>query len=316
MESKRSSSEPSLDETTYCENQGLLRHDCTTKSTTYRCSSKTHLTLLYSFVVILLLTIGVLAWELAVQGASDLTLGVYSPANAAVEYIKELKFDSALFTYTPYMGFPTDETDKLWSDLYNLVAVSKISEEEARLLSHPTIPIPGTKDYLVQLDVFHQLHCLNDLRKLLYPERFPAMEALKRDDGTYDRDNHEFRHWDHCVDALRQALMCHADISPVAWRLNVPVRKMIIPRLSTTHTCRNFSKIHEWAKEHSAGDWNYNVTADIAEEILRTAPDDQGPDEDIEEFYKAFPGDTFFRYWRQHPEEAAQARTKAAPAAG
>ncbi|KAI0151866.1 hypothetical protein GGR57DRAFT_513842 [Xylariaceae sp. FL1272] len=315
MGSKRCSSELSHDEAEDCESQGLLRRNSSMKSTAYQVSSKTHLTLLYLFIVILLFSIAVMVRELAEQRASDPTLGVYSPANAAVEYIKEHKFDSALFTYTPYMGFPTDETDKLWSDLYNLVAVSKISEQKARLLPHPTIPIPGTKDYLVQLDVFHQLHCLNDLRKLLYPERFPGMEALKREDGTYDRDNHEFRHWDHCVDALRQTLMCHADISPVAWRLNVPIRKMIIPRLSTTHTCRNFSKIHEWAREHSAGDWNFNVTADIAEEILRTAPNDQGPDEDIEEFYMAFPGDTFFRYWREHPEEAAQARTKAAAGA-
>lgn len=26
--------------------------------------------------------------------------------------------------------------------------------------------------YVVQLDVFHQLHCLNAIRKTLYPERY------------------------------------------------------------------------------------------------------------------------------------------------
>lgn len=98
--------------------------------------------------------------------------------------------------------------------------------------------------------------------------------------------------------------MCHADVSPVSWRLNVPVRKMLIPQLSTTHTCRNFSRIHEWAREHRAGAWNYNVTADVAEEIIRHSGFDQAPDEDIEDQYENFPGDTFFRYWREHPEEA------------
>jgi len=42
-----------------------------------------------------------------------------APANEAVEYIKEYKFHAALFNRTPYMGYPTDETDQLWRDLYS-----------------------------------------------------------------------------------------------------------------------------------------------------------------------------------------------------
>ncbi|PMD63757.1 uncharacterized protein K444DRAFT_626451 [Hyaloscypha bicolor E] len=238
-----------------------------------------------------------------------------TPANEAVEYIREQKFESALFSYTPYMGFPTNETDKLWENLYDSLAVSKISKSEAKLLHHPTLRIPGTEDYLVQLDVFHQLHCLDDLRMLLYPERFPGLEELKDESGVINRDGHEFRHWvspDHCIDALRQTIMCHSDVSPVSWHLNMPKRNVIIPQLSTTHTCRNFTKIQEWAMENSAGDWNYMVDSkEAADEILRTAGFDQAPDEDMGSQYDKFPGDPFFKYWRDHPEEAAEARKKA-----
>src|SRR4051812_13267819 len=73
--------------------------------------------------------------------------------------------------------------------------ISKISAEEAKKLPVPTLTIPGTNDYLVQLDVFHELHCLNDLRKLLYPERFHMMEGITSPNGTVDRDNNGFRHW-------------------------------------------------------------------------------------------------------------------------
>jgi hypothetical protein len=77
------------------------------------------------------------------------------------------------------------------------VGISKITEEEAKKLMHPTLAIPGTKDYLVQLDVWHKLHCLNDLRMLLYPERYmyPGLAAVTNDEGVIDRESIEFRHW-------------------------------------------------------------------------------------------------------------------------
>lgn len=62
------------------------------------------------------------------------------------------------------------------------------------MLHTPTLPIPGTEDYLVQLDVWHQLHCLNDLRKLLYPERYPGMAEMTTD-GKIDRADIMFMHW-------------------------------------------------------------------------------------------------------------------------
>ncbi|KAL1988632.1 hypothetical protein VTN96DRAFT_8332 [Rasamsonia emersonii] len=232
------------------------------------------------------------------------TLRWTSPANEAVEYIPQQRFRAALFNNTPYMGYPTDETDKLWSDLYNF-GISKISEEEAKKLPSPTLPIPGTKDYLIELDVWHELHCLNDLRKLLYPERFPGLDALKDENGVINRDSDDFRHWDHCIDSLRQTIMCHADVAPIPFHVNVPASKGIFPRLATTHTCRNFTKIQEWAKAHHAGRWDFNLTPEQAEEIIQTAGFDQSPWEDVEFLWELFPGNTFFRHWREKLGEQA-----------
>lgn len=65
------------------------------------------------------------------------------------------------------------------------------------MLSSPTLQIPATDDYLVELDVFHELHCLNDLRKMLWPEFYPnmTMDDLRLDNGSYHRNNDMFRHW-------------------------------------------------------------------------------------------------------------------------
>lgn len=75
------------------------------------------------------------------------------------------------------------------------VGTSTISKAEADKLPNPTLPIPGTDKYLIQLDVWHQLHCLNDLRKLLYPDRFDGLDKLRDKDGNIDMTDSEFRHW-------------------------------------------------------------------------------------------------------------------------
>jgi len=76
-----------------------------------------------------------------------------------------------------------------------LVGISQTSHEEAQKLPDPTLPISGTDMYLIELDVWHELHCLNDLRMLLYPERFPGLEELRLQNGTIDRNTDSFRQW-------------------------------------------------------------------------------------------------------------------------
>lgn len=48
----------------------------------------------------------------------------------------------------------------------------------------------------------------------------------------------------------------------------------------------------------------------MAEEILRTAGFSQDPDEDMESQYMFFPGDPFFRYWREYPKEGRLERER------
>ena len=44
-----------------------------------------------------------------------------------------------------------------------------LTDEEAAQLKHPTSRIYGDSGgYMIQIEVFHQLHCLNALRKLAY----------------------------------------------------------------------------------------------------------------------------------------------------
>jgi hypothetical protein len=60
------------------------------------------------------------------------------------------------------------------------------------------------------------------------------------------------KHLDHCIDSIRQSLMCSADITPLPY---VWWRKFgqLMPTSAVTHTCRDFEAIRDWAKEHRAG---------------------------------------------------------------
>lgn len=92
--------------------------------------------------------------------------------------------------------------------------------------------------------------------------------------------------------------MCHADVSPISFHINVPASSGIFPRLATTHTCRNFTKIQDWAKAHAATDWNPLLNPAEAEALERASGFDQSPLEDIEFLYPKFPGNPFFKHWQ------------------
>jgi hypothetical protein len=60
----------------------------------------------------------------------------------------------------------------------------------------------------------------------------------------------EQHHLDHCVEAIRQSLMYHGDISLVVWQYAEDVQHMRIYG-NVVHSCRNFEKLREWLRERS-----------------------------------------------------------------
>jgi len=139
---------------------------------------------------------------------------------------------------TPYEGRPNIHNDAEWDRLME-VGVVGISKAEAGKLPEGTTESmgnPGT--YVVQLEMFHQLHCLKQLRKQLW----------EFEDGIADprEASQRQQHFDHCIDYLRQVVMCHGDITPVTFEWNVE-RNIYLAHHGTIHQCRNFNTIYKWA---------------------------------------------------------------------
>jgi len=165
---------------------------------------------------------------------------LYSPADSVVEY--EVKsFTPGREHKTIYQGL-SDEADIAWGKLYNHT-IMKIPRSEAALLPNKTYPIKDDPSfYLASLDVFHQLHCLNNVRRALHRDRYG-------DDMDLDED-----HVSHCVDTIRQSLMCSADVSVNVWQWS-PELSVVVGYSTQAHSCRNFEKLRDWAQSRQLEKW-------------------------------------------------------------
>ncbi|PQE07799.1 tat pathway signal sequence protein [Rutstroemia sp. NJR-2017a BVV2] len=141
-----------------------------------------------------------------------------------------------------YKGEPSPELDRAWDDIlkYRNQAIPSTYLPK-HLSSIPILTTNGTStnNLLVNLDVFHNLHCLNTIREYIFR-------------SYYSDSSHNLEQINHCVDSIRQALQCHADISigTYSWKEN---HSIPWPNFRIVHECRNWDMVLEWAKKNDAG---------------------------------------------------------------
>ncbi|TLS21276.1 uncharacterized protein PpBr36_10619 [Pyricularia pennisetigena] len=176
-------------------------------------------------------------------------LSVYSPLLDLVEYEQRNWTDPMAGSDSGYVGRPTKEMEKKWDAIsqgklqFSFLSMVAIPYEKLSLLDRveygdghhhgsrfitvpPGNPHPSSPGgYVGIVEVFHHLHCLNILRQYIWIDTYapPPGEAGTRGEDDQDDErpplpkwmHHEARkHTDHCVDVLRQALTCNADVTP------------------------------------------------------------------------------------------------------
>ncbi|KAJ4856507.1 hypothetical protein T069G_09875 [Trichoderma breve] len=198
-----------------------------------------------AFNVVLLLAL-ISTWAISYRKFAQLRIlnAVYSPAESAIEY-KTVVFTGGLHgDRSAYQGY-SEEVNERWNSLFNEIGISQIPAAMAARLPNATTPTAhDPKQYMVELDVFHQLHCLNFMRKIVYPDIF----KIDLTPGTEEGEDNVY-HLEHCYDQLRQSIQCASDVGTIYWEWSEPKQKMF-GNLRTTHTCKNFEKIREWAAQH------------------------------------------------------------------
>jgi Mycotoxin biosynthesis protein UstYa len=114
----------------------------------------------------------------------------------------------------------------------------------------------------------HHLHCLHAIWKDHHISKFP--EDLKE---KADMPHIHELHFEHCVDMIRQQLMCNFDTGLITFRwvegLDIPY-----PDFNTEHKCTNYDAIRDWSTTHEAmvpTNWTWPpVSEDIVK--LKTLP--------------------------------------------
>ncbi|KAI0506268.1 hypothetical protein F5B22DRAFT_624261 [Xylaria bambusicola] len=171
----------------------------------------------------------------------------YSPVNDAVvpHPYTEKMFNGSLWHQTPWTGPPTEEVEKAWYDImkYGMISVTK---EDILKVKHPDwsaqFPEESGGGYIAATIGTHQLHCLHYIWQDHYMEYFPKTQDKKKMiPELYER------HYEHCVDYIRQSLMCQFDtgIIPYNWVLD---HQNPTPNGLTHHKCVDWSKLQDWLK--------------------------------------------------------------------
>lgn len=117
--------------------------------------------------------------------------------------------------HSKYRGDPSPELDAAWEHLTTTHMFPVTEEEVLRLGKDPeyVTRMPeefgfGSGLYAGFMDVFHNIHCLDYLRRQAYPDYYG--QPLESPLGTLHRD--------HCIEILLEELMCRPNMEIILYR--------------------------------------------------------------------------------------------------
>lgn len=149
---------------------------------------------------------------------------------------------------------PGPDVDAAWDRLAAADGIFPLSSSDVvRMGKDPAYTVkaplswgfPPDKSNMMGIEGFHQLHCLNALRK-----------GLIINYHHYWGSHYGFtppivfaRHLNHCLDMLRQHLMCHADLEGFTfdWREG---QEKPYADFGIRKTCVDFDYLLEWNEKH------------------------------------------------------------------
>ncbi|KAH7153330.1 hypothetical protein EDB81DRAFT_648860 [Dactylonectria macrodidyma] len=175
----------------------------------------------------------------------------WSPLLDDVEIKYEWKtFDGNFMEENIYRQNASKKVDAAWEALGVDYRAGIISYEDGLASGLDDSFVQRSEKYgggfLVNVEGMHHLHCLNLVRKSLYfnYEHYKEM-------GTHAFENHGIifqRHVTHCLDTIRQVLMCNVDTAVLGQVWANPDDPLAFPDFNTRHMCKNYDAVRIWSE--------------------------------------------------------------------
>ncbi|KAI0543947.1 hypothetical protein F4679DRAFT_566706 [Xylaria curta] len=161
----------------------------------------------------------------------------YSPAETALRQIIKEHHSSSV--PSPFMGKPRPQLDQAWSNLLRYSNI-RLSEDELRQMNKTSIALRDGSGYIGYLESIHMLHCVKRIYQSRYLDHYPELQ---------NTDAFTPEHWDHCLEVLREGIMCNADVTVNTYFWQTPFE--IKGKRDGPRKCMDWSLIEAWADERS-----------------------------------------------------------------
>ncbi|RHZ56930.1 hypothetical protein CDV55_101223 [Aspergillus turcosus] len=177
----------------------------------------------------------------------------YSPVTANVDItFQPQRFNGSLLKENIYRQDASPEVDAAWEALGVNYRSLRVPAEEAEKsgLARDQVKINQKYGggYPANVEGFHHLHCLNLLRQTLY---YNYDYYHKLGQGAFKNDDFIVRrHVSHCLDIIRQQLMCTIDTGVLGQVWIHPDHPEAYVDFNTQHQCKNFEAIRQYAESN------------------------------------------------------------------
>ncbi|KAI6086757.1 hypothetical protein F4821DRAFT_259769 [Hypoxylon rubiginosum] len=166
----------------------------------------------------------------------------WSPAQDVLEYEINNEHTTNHDFYSKYSGPPSDEQDVAWDALMRPVYFNASLDEVLRAEETITDDMAEVAEggYLANMAVYHELHCVRQLRFWLYKDRYyPSL--------TDAQNAYQVPHLDHCLETLRQAVQCHANTALYTFYWDEPTDMKPLTKSNSRSVCAKWGPLEEWA---------------------------------------------------------------------
>ncbi|KAI8629702.1 hypothetical protein F5Y19DRAFT_475152 [Xylariaceae sp. FL1651] len=173
---------------------------------------------------------------------ANMTLELFPSLAKTLAFRKDSRVFPLTVAGTSFAGDPSAELDKAWHDLLEDTTI-RVSKADLDYYNITSLPLADGSGFASELFMTHELHCLKKVRQWIYKDTyFTQVQGLER--------NELKRHVDHCIETLRQGIMCRGDVSLGTYTY-LRGSSYVTARSWGTHQCVDFEALIAWARERA-----------------------------------------------------------------